>query len=205
MTILSTLFFFVVVIICAIMHEFAHGWMADRLGDSTARYAGRLTLNPLAHIDLFGTILMPLALLIMTGGSFMFAYAKPVPFNPYNLRNGKWGPAYVALAGPLSNLLLAAVFGALVRFLGLSSLTVLFSTIVYANVMLAIFNLVPIPPLDGSKVLYALIPPSQTQLIAFLERYGIILLFAFIFFGSAIISPVIMSVYSFFVGGMGMF
>lgn len=205
MTILPTLFFFVVVIICAIMHEFAHGWMADRLGDSTARYAGRLTLNPLAHIDLFGTILMPLFLMLMTGGSFMFAYAKPVPFNPYNLRNGKWGPAFVALAGPLSNLLLAAVFGALVRFLGLSSLTNLFLTIVYANVMLAVFNLVPIPPLDGSKVLYALIPPSQTHLIAFLERYGIVLFFAFIFFGSSIISPIIMSVYSFFVGGMGMF
>lgn len=203
MAILSGLFFLLVIIISAIMHEYAHGWMADRLGDPTARLAGRLTLNPIAHIDPMGTILMPLLLLLVSGGSFMFAFAKPVPFNPYNLRNGKWGPAYVALAGPLSNLLLAAVFGALVRFLPSSILTSFFSLIVYANVLLAMFNLVPIPPLDGSKVLLAAIPPAYNNVAIFLERYGFVILLAFLFFGMSLLSPIVIAVYSFFVGGMG--
>ncbi|HOX61177.1 MAG TPA: site-2 protease family protein [Candidatus Magasanikbacteria bacterium] len=205
MMILSSLFFLVVIIVSAIMHEYAHGWMADRLGDPTARLAGRLTLNPIAHIDPMGTIFMPLILLFVSGGSFMFAFAKPVPFNPYNLRNGKWGPAYVALAGPLSNLLLAAVFGALVRFLPFSVLTSFFSLIVYANVLLATFNLVPIPPLDGSKVLFAVLPPSYSHVVVFLERYSLIILLAFLFFGASVLSPITMAVYSFFVGGVGLF
>lgn len=187
------------------MHEYCHGWMADRLGDPTAKYAGRLTLNPIAHIDLYGTLLMPLFLFLMTSGRFLFAYAKPVPFNPYNLRDQKWGPVWVAIAGPASNLSLALIFGILMRLLPISNLTVFLSIIVYANVLLAIFNLVPIPPLDGSKLLYALLPDSQIKLKMILERYGLIILIVFIFFGFQFITPIISVIYKLFTGGVGYF
>lgn len=205
MDFLPLLFFFIIIIPSAIIHEYAHGWMADQLGDPTARYAGRLTMNPRAHIDKWGTILMPLFLFFLTAGRFLFAYAKPVPFNPYNLKNQKWGPVWVALAGPCSNLLLAFVFGLLVRYLPLSNLTIFLSIIVYANVLLAIFNLVPIPPLDGSKLLYALLPDSQYQLKIALERYGFVILLAFIFFGFQFITPIIVFFYHLCTGGVGYF
>lgn len=187
------LFYFLIVIPSAIIHEYAHGWMADRLGDPTARYAGRLTLNPKAHIDWWGTILMPVLLYLGTGGSFLFAYAKPVPYNPYNLKDQKWGPALVGLAGPLANLLLAASFAVLLRLpLGLNEvLANLFFIIIQVNVMLMVFNLVPIPPLDGSKVLYALLPDSAWQLKQTLERYGFVILLIFVFFLFNLITPVI--------------
>ncbi|MBI2436551.1 MAG: site-2 protease family protein [Candidatus Magasanikbacteria bacterium] len=202
---ISSLFFLFVIIPSAIIHEYSHGWVADQLGDPTARYAGRLTLDPRAHMDLWGTFIMPVVLFFMTGGKFLFAYAKPVPYNPYNLKNQKWGPAMVALAGPASNLLLAAVFGLLVRFMPVSSqvmanMVSLFSVVVYANVLLAIFNLVPIPPLDGSKVLFAIMPDSMWQLKQVLEKYGFFILIAFILFFSHLISPVIGWVYGVFVG-----
>ncbi len=199
---LPLLFFLIIIIPSAILHEYAHGWMADQLGDPTARYAGRLTLDPRVHIDKWGTILMPLILFFITGGRFLFAYAKPVPYNPYNLKNQKWGPAFVALAGPLSNLLLALVFGFLVRYLPISGLTVFLSVIVYANVLLAVFNLVPIPPLDGSKVLYAVLPDSQYQLKIVLERYGFYILLFFIFFGFQWIQPIISYLTGLFTGGV---
>lgn len=205
MDFLPLLFFLVVIIPSAIIHEYAHGWMADQLGDPTARYAGRLTLDPRAHIDKWGTILMPLFLFFLTAGRFLFAYAKPVPYNPYNLKDQKLGPVWVALAGPGSNLLLAFVFGLLVRYLPLSNLTIFLSIIVYANVLLAIFNLVPIPPLDGSKVLYAVLPDSQYQLKVALERYGFVILLAFIFFGFQFITPIIVFFYRLFTGGVGYF
>ena len=167
MNFLSLLFFFIIIIPSAIIHEYMHGWMADRLGDSTARYAGRLTLNPMAHIDPLGTLIMPLALFFLSGGTFMFAYAKPVPYNPYNLRGGRWSPAYVAIAGPLANFVLAYVFGLVIQFAPVSpDLVSVLSIIVYANVLLGVFNLVNIPPLDGSKVLYALLPDSAHKLKA---------------------------------------
>lgn len=181
----------VVIIPSAIIHEYAHGAMADRLGDPTARYAGRLTLNPKAHIDLWGTLLMPLLLFFLTRGSFLFAYAKPVPYNPYNLKNHKWGPAMVALAGPAANLLLAVAFALVVRLFPTSAIAIFAYIIVYANVMLLVFNLVPIPPLDGSKILYAILPDSARGVKIFLERYSFILLMVFIFFLFELISPVI--------------
>lgn len=187
------IFYFLIVIPSAIIHEYAHGWMADRLGDPTARYAGRLTLNPKAHIDLWGTILMPMLLYFGTGGSFLFAYAKPVPYNPYNLKDQKNGPALVGLAGPMANLLLAIAFAALLRLpLGLNAdLASFFYIIIRTNVMLMVFNLVPIPPLDGSKILYAILPDSAWQLKQTLERYGFMFLLIFIFFLSGIITPII--------------
>ncbi|MFA6427894.1 MAG: site-2 protease family protein [Candidatus Magasanikbacteria bacterium] len=212
MEFLSFIFFLLVIIPSAIMHEYAHGWMADQLGDPTARYAGRLTLDPRAHVDKFGTILLPLMMLVMglvTGSYFLFAYAKPVPYNPYNLRNQKWGPAAVAVAGPLSNLLIAVVFGTIIRFVPVSSqflanfLSFLY-IVVYANVLLAVFNLVPIPPLDGSKVLYAILPDSMWNVRKFLEQYSLFILIFFIFFLFRFISPIIGFLTEWFTGGVGL-
>ena len=184
-------FYFVIIIPSSIIHEYAHGWMADRLGDPTARYAGRLTIDPRPHIDLWGTILMPLLLFIGTGGRFLFAYAKPVPYNPYNLKNQKWVPALVGLAGPLANLLLAAAFAAVVKIFPATIFAQFFYIIVYANVLLMVFNLVPIPPLDGSKILYALLPDRFNHVKIFLERYGFMILLFFVFFLFELIYPVI--------------
>lgn len=196
MDILSLVFYFVIIIPSAIIHEYAHGWMADQLGDPTARYAGRLTLNPRSHIDLWGTILMPLLLFLGTGGRFLFAYAKPVPYNPYNLRNQKWGPAMVGLAGPMANFLLAAAFAAVLRAVPGTSMAPFLEIIVYANVLLMVFNLVPIPPLDGSKILYAILPDSMQNVKYFLERYGIFVLLIFVFFLFDLLSPVIEAVFN---------
>lgn len=194
-------FYFLVIIPSAIIHEYAHGFAADKLGDPTARYAGRLTIDPRAHIDWWGTILMPVALYIITGGRFLFAYAKPVPYNPYNLKNQKWGPAMVALAGPAANLLLAVAFAFFVRVLPFSNLTSILSIIVYANIMLLVFNLLPIPPLDGSKILYAILPASANQIKFFLDRYGFVILLFFVFFLFEFISPIINGLFTILVGG----
>ena len=199
---LQLFFFFIVIVPSAIMHEYAHGWMADRLGDPTAKYAGRLTLDPRAHIDLFGTIILPL---IMLPTGFLFAYAKPVPFNPYNLRDQKWGPVWVAAAGPASNLVIAAFFGLLFQFLPASNISIFLYIIVFANVLLAVFNMVPIPPLDGSKFLLAVLPDSMHQVKVNLQRYGMFILLAFLFFGLPIIHPIISFFTSLFTGGVSLY
>jgi Zn-dependent protease len=152
------IFGFIILIVSVILHEVAHGYMANYLGDPTARLQGRLTLNPLSHIDPVGTILLP-AILIITGSPIRIGYAKPVPYNPYNLK-GKWGETLVAAAGPGTNLLLACIFAFLIRAGGVAMTTPMlsaFETIVYINLLLALFNLIPIPPLDGSKVLSGLL------------------------------------------------
>ena len=187
----GSLFFLVIIIFSAIIHEYCHAWTADYLGDPTAKNAGRLTLNPLAHLDFFGTILMPIFLLYVSKGSFLFAYAKPVPFNPYNLKNQKLGPSLVALAGPFSNFLVALIFGLMIRFLTLGVLGDVLSIVVYANLLLAIFNLIPIPPLDGSHILMALLPEKAREAKMFLMLYGPFILLMFIFFGFRIIQPFI--------------
>lgn len=141
-----------------VVHEVAHGYMANYLGDPTARLMGRLTLNPIPHIDMVGSILLPF-ILVITGSPFLIGYAKPVPYNPYNLR-GSYGEAWVALAGPATNIILALVFALSIRFFGhalSASMLVAFSHIIYINLVLALFNLLPIPPLDGSKVLSGLL------------------------------------------------
>ncbi|MBU0661556.1 site-2 protease family protein [Patescibacteria group bacterium] len=206
MNVMIQFFFFLVLVPSAIIHEYMHGWMADQLGDPTARYAGRLTLNPKSHIDPIGTILMPLILLLVSGGSFLFAYAKPVPYNPYNLKDGRWGPVWVALAGPASNFLLAAIFGALYQVVpDMGSLQDFLYVIVYANVLLGVFNLVPIPPLDGSKLLFALLPSTWQHIRVALERYSMVIFFAFIFFGVHLISPIMQFVLGIFTGKVGFF
>lgn len=158
---MDILFLIIVLIVSIILHEVSHGYAADMLGDPTARLQGRLTLNPIPHIDPIGSLLIP-ALLVLSSSPFMFGYAKPVPYNPYNLRNQKWGEAIVAAAGPLTNLGLALFFGLLVRFGAEAGLQPDFiqlaQIIVYVNILLALFNMIPIPPLDGSKVLSTILP-----------------------------------------------
>jgi len=160
MQLTDTVFLIAVIIFSAVIHEVMHGLAADSLGDKTARYAGRLTLNPIPHLDLFGSILLPL-ILALSGATFFFAWAKPVPYNPYNLRPGRFSEAIVAGAGPASNLILALLTGFLMRVLPLTpELASIFFIIVIVNIMLCIFNLIPVPPLDGSKVLEPLLPRS---------------------------------------------
>ncbi len=182
------LFLYVIIVLSAVFHEFAHGFMAYRLGDSTAKDAGRLTLNPFAHIDLLGTVIIPLFLLFY-GGIFI-GWAKPVPYNPYNLKDKKYGSLKVGIAGPGANLLIALILGIFLRiaFTGVFGIA-LFSQfflaavalIIYINIFLALFNLIPFPPLDGSKVLMDLFPRLGYSLsrIGFI---GIFLAMALAFF-----------------------
>ena len=157
---MATILSFIVLIISIIAHEVAHGYAADAQGDPTPRLAGRLTLNPLPHIDFMGSILIP-ALLVFSGSSILFGWAKPVPYNPYNLRNKRWGETFVAIAGAATNLLLALIFGLIVRF-GAATLSPaalsLAVTITFVNLFLGIFNLIPFPPLDGFTVLRSALP-----------------------------------------------
>lgn len=196
------IFSIVILIFSAIIHEYMHGWMADRLGDPTAKNAGRLTLNPLPHIDFFGSILLPFLLIVSKAG-FIFGWAKPVPFNPYNLRDPKYGGAKVAIAGPMGNLITAIFFGLLIRFMPVYSMTLLgvFHSVVFINLLLMVFNLVPIPPLDGSKVLMPFLPYSWQLKFAEMERYGMFLVVFFAMFGIPFIYPIIFFLYKVIVGG----
>jgi len=200
MAFVTILFFFLVIVPSSILHEYAHGWVADRLGDPTARLAGRLTINPRPHIDMWGTLLLPIILLIATRGSFMFAYAKPVPYNPLALRWQKWGSAAVGLAGPAANLIIAFGLGILIRFLPISTFTSLLSIVVYANIVLAVFNLVPIPPLDGSKLLFTLLPDRFYAFKFWLEQYGLFILLFFLFFGLQWLSPLVFKLLTLAIG-----
>jgi Zn-dependent protease len=169
--------------IAIIFHEVAHGYVALQLGDPTAYYAGRLTLNPIKHVDIWGTIVIPL-LLIVSGAGFVFGWAKPVPVNYYNLRAGKWGPVLVALAGPATNLLILLIAGALARVAPVTtSLPGLLEWVALINAVLMFFNLIPVPPLDGSKVLYVFLA-DRPDIIGWLERYGFFILMAILIFGS---------------------
>jgi Zn-dependent protease len=173
-------------VIAISVHEFAHAFTANYLGDSTAKLEGRLTLNPLSHLDLWGTLL-----LLVVG----FGWGKPVPFNPFNLKNQKYGPALISIAGPFSNLILVIIFSLLLKYiyplLGLGYENALFYflyTLIMINAILMVFNLLPIPPLDGSKLLFAVLPDSMNNVKVFLERYGFILLLALVFFSGGLLS-----------------
>jgi Zn-dependent protease len=198
MNILILIFGIVGFAMAIIIHEVAHGYVADRLGDPTARLMGRLTLNPIPHIDIIGTIILPLSLVLL-GSPFVFGWAKPVPIDPYNLKNPKKDTALVSLAGPAANLILAIILSVFLRILLAmfpgESLFTLFYYLIEFNVALAIFNLIPIHPLDGGKILVGILPNRQArELDMFLNRFGIILLFLLIFplfGGNSLISPVI--------------
>lgn len=194
------IFYIIILLFSVVIHEYMHGWMADQLGDPTAKDAGRLTLNPAAHLDIWGSIIMP-ALIFITAG-FPFGYAKPVPFNPHNLRDQKYGIAKVAAAGPLANLITAIFFGLILRFIpGLNIVMVSFLiAIVRTNLVLMIFNLLPIPPLDGSKVLLPFLPYNLQIKLLSLEHYGFTLVLLFALFGFSLIAPIISFMFRLIVG-----
>lgn len=189
-----------VLIMSIVIHEVAHGYAARYYGDLTAEYEGRLTLNPIKHIDPVGSVFVPLLSYLF--GGFVFGWAKPVPYNPYNLKPGRWPEAFVALAGPLSNIGLAVVFGLLLRLMENPSLSFVTITagIVYINVLLAVFNLMPVPPLDGSKLLFALFPEKIYKLRSFFERYGLVLVLFFILFVWQLIAPLVSIFFTFLTG-----
>jgi Zn-dependent protease len=216
--------YFLIFLFSVIIHEVAHGVAALWLGDPTAKYAGRLNLNPAKHVDFWGSIVVPFFMLI--AANFAFGWAKPVPYNPYNLKNQKWGPALVALAGPLSNIILVLVFAIAANMIDLSKAMKidiianfnnwsvasslisgslgaiffeLFVAIIFWNVLLAFFNLIPIPPLDGSKVLFSIIS-VKTETAAILEQFGFFFLIFFIVFFSSPISTFINFMLEIFLG-----
>jgi Zn-dependent protease len=180
------------------IHEVAHGSVAYQLGDPTAKYAGRLSLNPIKHIDPFGTVLLPLMLLFLTAGNGpVFGWAKPVPVNPFNFKDQKWGDLKVSIAGPLANFSLALVFGLFIRFFTLSpSFEIIFSLVVIYNLLLGLFNLIPIPPLDGSHILFSFLPERYREVKIFLRQYGFFILVFFIFFGLSFLFKAAIFLYS---------
>jgi Zn-dependent protease len=190
------IFSLAVLLFSVIIHEVSHGYAALLQGDHTAEYEGRLTLNPIKHIDPVGTIILP-ALSLLLPGSFLFGWAKPVPFNPYNLRNQKWGEAIVAVAGPLSNIVIALVFGLFIRLylvpagFGDGPTAALCAIIALVNITLAVFNLVPIPPLDGSKIVSAVLPRAWMKARAAIERFGFIGVIIFLVFLWQFFEPLI--------------
>ncbi len=201
------IFQLLVLIFSVVIHELSHGYVAEHLGDPTARLAGRLTLNPLKHLDPFGSFILPAGLWFLTGGQVVFGWAKPVPYNPMNLKDPLAGGGKIAGAGPISNFLIATIFGIIFRIFSATGiinpfLAVLFSIIIYVNILLAVFNLVPIPPLDGSKVLFAVLPKNETsfRLVSALEQYGMVLVIIFIFFGFDIILPIINLIFQLITG-----
>lgn len=167
-----------------VLHELSHGYAAYFLGDPTAKYAGRLTINPIKHMELFGSVIVPVITALLPGG-IVFGWAKPVPFNPYNLRTKKWGEAIVAIVGPLSNLVIALVFGILIRFIESGhippSTFPILLLITTVNITLAVFNLMPIPPLDGSRILYSLLPYKYNYIKENIERHSLIYVLIFVF------------------------
>ncbi len=201
------LFLIIVLIFSIVIHEVSHGLVANYLGDPTAKYAGRLTLNPLKHLDPIGSVIVPIFCILMTkltGGGIIFGWAKPVPINPYNFRDQKYGSAKVALAGPGANLIIALIFGLSLRFLPIisafSGLYLMFSYIVYINILLAVFNLLPVPPLDGSHILFTFLPAGAENVKVFLRQFGFFILLFIIFFFFPWISLVINWIFVIIVG-----
>lgn len=198
-------FKFIIIIFSIVIHEVAHGYAARHSGDKTAELSGRLTLNPIPHMDLLGTVILPIFIAITTGGGF-FGWAKPVPINPDNFENEKKGMLLVSFAGVLANFALAIIFAIIFR--GLSAYGLLntgmyfiISMIIMTNLSLGIFNLIPVPPLDGSKILIALLPERHARLVSnFLQKGQILFIFVVIFAFGSIIGPVINFLFKLLIG-----
>ena len=187
-TIITTIFSLVILLFSVIIHELAHGYVAYSLGDPTAKYAGRLTLNPLKHLDPFGSVILPL-LLFIAGSPFLFGWAKPVPINPYNFKDQKYGEIKVSIAGPVSNFCLGIFFGLILRFvpdeilLSNPGMYIALNYIIIINLWLGLFNIIPVPPLDGSWILFSFLPASMQNVKNFLKQYGVVILVLLILFG----------------------
>ena len=202
---IDIIFYIAILIMSVVIHEVSHGFVAEYFGDKTARFAGRLTLNPLRHLDLFGSIILPLILVISKAG-FIIGWAKPVPYNPENLSNRRWGTIAVAFAGIFANLVVALIFGLIIRLAVYFDFTYpplffISGLIVFLNLLLALFNLMPFPPLDGSKILFSLLPSRFYHLEALLERYAILVFLLFIFFIWNQVFPIVVFLYNLFTGG----
>lgn len=206
----TTIFTVVVLIISVVIHEVAHGWAANALGDPTAKLQGRLSLNPVRHIDPVGSVLIP-AILVLTNSAFLFGWAKPVPYNPYNLKNQRWGEAIVGVAGVAVNLFLAVVFALLARAAfsaGMTDFGTLASLVTLVNLSLGLFNLIPIPPLDGYTVLRGLLPYRMSVGFRALEEKVhaggilslILFLLVFSYFFAAPFGILIRTLFAFLVG-----
>jgi len=192
-----------ILILSVVIHEVSHGYSAYLLGDRTAYYQGRLSMNPIRHLDPVGSFLVPV--IFYSLGGFILGWAKPVPFNPFNLRNQRWGEAIVAFAGPLSNIILAIIFGLMIRFVYPldilpDSFFLIAQFVVLINIILAIFNLIPIPPLDGSKILFSVLPYHMQGLRESLERYSIFFILFFVFFLWRFLFPVVVFIFSLITG-----
>ena len=209
--IISLLFWILAFVVAITIHETAHAWMADKLGDPTPRAMGRLSLNPMVHYDKVGTTLLLVLVVLRAVGVpvIPFGWAKPVQFDPYNLKNPRRDAALISLAGPFSNIALAILLSILVRFVAspfspLSFIYIIMEPLIILNIVLAIFNLLPIHPLDGGKVLVGLLPKKEAyEADLFMKRYGLIILFLLIFPAFGGVSPiflVISPIINFFLG-----
>jgi len=196
-TIIITIF---ILIMSVVLHELSHGYAAEMLGDPTPRLQGRLTINPLKHLDFVGSLIVPLVTSLL---GFTFGWAKPVQWNPYNIKNQRLGEFIISIAGPSANILIALVFGMVIRF-GIGSLSTSFiaisAYIVAINITLAIFNLIPIPPLDGSKILFSFLPSRYSNFRENYERYSIFLVLILIFFLWQFIAPIIPFIFKILTG-----
>jgi len=181
---ISFLTSFGLLMIAMTVHEFSHGWVAYRLGDTTAKYSGRLTLNPLAHIDPVWTFLLPLFLFISTQGQFVFGAAKPVPINYLALKNPKRDIIWIGMSGPLANFILAFALSAVLKFAHLSvHINFIIENLIIINIVLGVFNLLPIPPLDGSRILSGILPRDLAFQYSLIEPYGFLILILLLWLG----------------------
>lgn len=200
-TLITKLFIYIIIILSAVVHEYAHALVAHGLGDDTAQREGRLSLNPFVHMELFGTVIIPLVLLL-TSGTFI-GWAKPVPYNPMNLRDKRFGSLKVAIAGPAANFIIAAILGLIIRLIPLfgpaafsEAAALLLSFILYVNIFLGLFNIIPVPPLDGSKILYDLAPALGRRVMQ-LGMFGIFIALLVSFY---LLSPLAQLIFTFFTG-----